>query len=78
MVVQEKGFLTIEKDERHNRALRIFSTKKIEEYVKIRQNKDHDFIESFFRVLKNSEIKQLDEILLRLMDNIQNVEKELS
>ena len=76
--LQEKGFLIIKKDERDNRALRIFSTKKIEEYVKMRQNKDHNFIEDFFRVLKNNEIQELDKILFRLMDNIHDIEKELS
>ena len=76
--LQEKGFLIIKKDERDNRALRIFSTKKIEEYVEMRQNKDHNFIEDFFRVLKNNEIQELDKILFRLMDNIHDIEKELS
>lgn len=76
--LQEKGFLTIEKDELDNRVLRIYSTKKIEEYMKVRQNKDHKFIEDFFSVLKNSEIGELDEALFRLMDNIQNIEEELS
>lgn len=76
--LQEKGFLTIEKDERDNRVLRILSTKKIDDYVKTRQNKDHNFIEDLFRVLKNSEIKELDKILFRLMDNIQNIEEKMS
>lgn len=76
--LQEKGFLTIEKDERDNRVLRILSTKKIDDYVKTRQIKDHNFIEDLFRVLKNSEIKELDKILFRLMDNIQNIEEKMS
>lgn len=76
--LQEKGFLTIEKDELDNRVLRIYSTKKIEEYMKVRQNKDHKFIEEFFSVLKSSEIQELDEVLFRLMDSIQDIEEELS
>jgi DNA-binding MarR family transcriptional regulator len=76
--LQEKGFLTIEKDQLDNRALRIFPTKKMEEYVRVRQDKDHKFIEDFFRVLKDREIKELDETLFRLMDSIQNIEEELS
>ncbi|MBU5426260.1 hypothetical protein KQI41_07505 [Tissierella pigra] len=76
--LQEKGFLTIEKDQLDNRAIRIFPTKKMEEYVRVRQDKDHKFIEDFFRVLKDREIKELDEILFRLMDSIQNIEEKLS
>lgn len=72
--LQEKGFLSIEKDEQDNRVLRIVSTWKIKKYVKIRQDKDHHFIEDFFGVLTKLEIKELDKILFKLMDNIQTIE----
>ncbi len=73
--LQEKKFLSIQKDEQDNRVLRIVPTKKIEEYVKTRQYKDYKFIEDFFKVLTKKEIEELDEILFKLIDNIRNMEE---
>lgn len=76
--LQEKGFLSIEKDDQDNRALRIVPTEKIEEYVKNRQEKDHKFIEDFFGVLTEAEIEDLDKILLKMLDNIECLEEKLA
>lgn len=76
--LQEKGFLSIEKDDQDNRALRIVPTEKIEEYVKNRQEKDHKFIEDFFGVLTEAEIEDLDKILLKMLDNIEYLEEKLA
>lgn len=76
--LQEKGFLIMEKDELDNRILRIFTTEKIKKYMELREDKDHKFIEELFKVLKDSEIQELDKILFSLIDNIVNIEKELS
>ncbi len=76
--LQEKGFLSIEKDDQDNRALRIVPTEKIEEYVKNREEKDHKFIEDFFGVLTEAEIEDLDKILLKMLDNIEYLEEKLA
>lgn len=75
--IQEKGFLSIEKDNVDNRVLRIIPTEKIQEYTKIREDMDHKFIDEFFKVLTNVEIKELDNILFRLIDNIQSIEDRI-
>lgn len=76
--LQEKGFLTMEKDELDNRILRIFTTEKIKRYMELREDKDNKFIAELFKVLKDSEIQELDKSLFNLIDNIVNIEKELS
>ena len=76
--LQEKGFLSIEKDDQDNRALRIVPTEKIEEYVKNRQEKDHKFIEDFFGGLTEAEVEDLDKILLKMLDNIEYLEEKLA
>lgn len=76
--LQEKGFLSIEKDDQDNRALRIVPTEKIEEYVKNREEKDHKFIEDFFGVLTEAEVEDLDKILLKMLDNIEYLEEKLA
>lgn len=76
--LQEKGFLSIEKDDQDNRALQIVPTEKIEEYVKNREEKDHKFIEDFFGVLTEAEIEDLDKILLKMLDNIEYLEEKLA
>src|SRR5699024_3051202 len=76
--LQEKGFLTMEKDELDNRILRIFTTEKIKRYMELREDKDNKFITELFKVLKDSEIQELDKSLFNLIDNIVNIEKELS
>ncbi|MBU5439435.1 hypothetical protein KQI42_15565 [Tissierella sp. MSJ-40] len=75
--LQDKGFLKIERDVQDNRILRLIVTKKIQEYVSMRQDRDHYFIEEFFKVLTKGEIKSLDESLLKLLDNIQDIHENL-
>jgi DNA-binding MarR family transcriptional regulator len=75
--LQDKGFLSIEKDVQDNRILRLVVTEKIQEYVSMRQDRDHYFIEEFFKVLTKNEIKSLDESLLKLLDNIQDMHENL-
>jgi len=75
--LQEKGFLSIDKDEKDNRILRIVLTEKLQDYVKLRQVKDHNFIKELFKVLTKSEVEKLDESLLKLFENIQVMQKKL-
>ena len=75
--LQEKGFLSIERDEKDNRVIRIVPTEKFEGYVKIRQNKDDSFIEDLFKVLTKLEIQGLDNTLIKLVDSIEDIEQKL-
>ena len=49
--LEKKGFLVVNKDIKDKRVLRLTPTNKIREYVKLREDKDHFFIEKFFNVL---------------------------
>ncbi len=49
--LEEKGFLVMEKDTKDKRILRLTPTNKIQKYIKLRENKDHFFIEKFFNIL---------------------------
>ncbi|MDU5117998.1 MAG: MarR family transcriptional regulator [Clostridium botulinum] len=45
--LEKKGFLVVNKDIKDKRVLRLTPTNKIREYVKLREDKDHFFIEKF-------------------------------
>ncbi|HDK7173807.1 TPA: MarR family transcriptional regulator [Clostridium botulinum] len=74
--LEEKGFLVVGKDTRDKRVLRLTPTDKIEKYVKLREDKDHFFIEKFFKVLTVEEVDNVYEAFTKLLDNIQVIENE--
>lgn len=74
--LEEKGFLVVRKDTRDKRVLRLTPTDKIEKYVKLREDKDHFFIEKFFKVLTVEEVRNVYEAFTKLLDNIQVIENE--
>ncbi|AVQ38573.1 MarR family transcriptional regulator [Clostridium botulinum] len=74
--LEKKGFLVVNKDIKDKRVLRLTPTNKIREYVKLREDKDHFFIEKFFNVLTKEEVKSIYESFTKLLDNIQVIENE--
>ncbi|MBD5639756.1 MarR family transcriptional regulator [Clostridium botulinum] len=74
--LEKKGFLIVNKDIKDKRVLRLTPTNKIKEYVKLREDKDHFFIEKFFNVLTKEEIKSIYESFTKLLDNIKVIENE--
>jgi len=74
--LEEKGFLVVRKDTKDKRVLRLTHTDKIEKYVKLREYKDHFFIEKFFNVLTKEEVKNIYENFTKLLDNIKVIENE--
>jgi len=74
--LEKKGFLVVNKDIKDKRVLRLTPTNKIREYVKLREDKDHFFIEKFFNVLTKEEVKRIYESFTKLLDNIQVIENE--
>ena len=74
--LEKKGFLVVNKDIKDKRVLRLTPTNKIREYVKLREDKHHFFIEKFFNVLTKEEVKSIYESFTKLLDNIQVIENE--
>ncbi|MDU6877348.1 MarR family winged helix-turn-helix transcriptional regulator [Clostridium tepidum] len=74
--LEEKGFLVMEKDTKDKRILRLTPTNKIQKYIKLRENKDHFFIEKFFNILTKEEIKNIYESFTKLLNNIKSIENE--
>ncbi|WP_434304705.1 MarR family transcriptional regulator [Clostridium botulinum] len=74
--LEKKGFLVVNKDIKDKRVLRLTPTNKIKEYVKLREDKDHFFIEKFFNVLTKEEVKNIYENFTKLLDNIKVIENE--
>ncbi|APH14975.1 marR family protein [Clostridium sporogenes] len=74
--LEEKGFLVVKKDTKDKRVLRLTPTNKIQEYAKLREDKDHFFIEKFFKVLTMEEIGNIYRAFTKLLDNIQVMENE--
>ncbi|WP_434303086.1 MarR family transcriptional regulator [Clostridium botulinum] len=74
--LEKKGFLVGNKDIKDKRVLRLTPTNKIKEYVKLREDKDHFFIEKFFNVLTKEEVKNIYENFTKLLDNIKVIENE--
>lgn len=74
--LEEKGFLVVKKDTKDKRVLRLTPTNKIQEYVKLREDKDHFFIEKFFKVLTVEEVGNIYEAFTKLLDNVQVIENE--
>ncbi len=74
--LEEKGFLTIEKDEQDSRALRLRLTEKSRAFWKNREEKDNEFIINLFNNLNQEEIDILFKSVNKLGENIDNIGKE--
>ena len=68
--LQEKGFISIEKDEKDRRVLRLRLTEKNRKYWESKSNEDVAFISSLFSALTDQEIQELYFLLNKLEENI--------
>jgi len=68
--LQEKGFISIEKDEKDRRVLRLRLTEKNRKYWESKSNEDIEFISSLFSALTDKEIQELYFLLNKLENNI--------
>jgi len=68
--LQEKGFISIEKDGKDRRVLRLRLTEKNRKYWESKSDEDVAFISSLFSVLTNQEIQELYFLLNKLEENI--------
>lgn len=68
--LQEKGFISIEKDEKDRRVLRLRLTEKNRKYWESKKTEDIEFINSLFSSLTEKEIQELYALLIKLEQNI--------
>lgn len=68
--LHEKGFISIEKDEKDRRVLRLRLTEKNREYWESKSDEDIEFINSLFSALTEKEIQELYILLNKLEENI--------
>ena len=69
--LQEKGFISIEKDEKDTRVLRLKLTEKNRSYWASKNAEDTKFISSLFEEMSDQEIKELHHLIKKLEDNIE-------
>ena len=70
--IQEKGFITIEKDEKDKRILRIKLTEKNRKYWESKSNEENAFISPLFAGMSDQEIKDLYYLLNKIQKNIES------
>ena len=68
--LQEKGLISIEKDEKDRRVLRLRLTEKNRKYCESKSNQDVAFINSLFSALTEKEIQELYALLNKLEKSI--------
>lgn len=73
--LQEKGFVSIKKDERDSRVLRLKLTEKSAVFWEERKEKDEQFIIDIFNGLSEEEIHIMCNGFNRLFHNIESIEK---
>lgn len=73
--LQEKGFVSIKKDERDSRVLRLKLTQKSTAFWEDRKEKDEQFIIDIFNGLSEEEIHIMCNGFNKLFGNIESIEK---
>lgn len=71
--LQEKGFVTIAKDGKDSRAMRIIATEKIARWDTENQGMANRFVDTMFAGLSGDQVAQLCGWLLKLFDNLGNI-----
>lgn len=76
LILEKKGFLNLEKDLNDARILRISLTMKCLDYFKQREQRELEFFEKLYVGFDANLIKGLDNGILKLEENIIEMEKE--
>ncbi|HYF84725.1 MAG TPA: MarR family transcriptional regulator [Clostridia bacterium] len=75
--LEEKGFLTIQKDEHDARALRLKLTDKSQVFWEKRKKQDDEFIEDLFKDLSQEEIDSMFKGVGKLFTKVEKIEKTI-
>jgi MarR family transcriptional regulator, transcriptional regulator for hemolysin len=76
--LEEKGFLSIEKDEQDARALRLKLTEKSKSFWERRSNQDDKFLKALFEDLSEEEIYVIFNSFNKLFEKIEKMESSLT
>ena len=75
--LQEKGFLTLVKDEKDKRTLRVVPDKaRIETYEAEMGDENNTFVEVFLGALSDEELLIFDRVLAQLMEKAETIREE--
>ena len=77
LVLEKKGYLLLEKDEKDGRALVVKLTDKSKNYFDTRENVQKEILDSMFEKLNDEEIKDLFNLLCKLYKGIEGIEKDI-
>ena len=73
MKLAEKGFVTVQNDEKDGRAMRIAASGQWEEWDKDNEPIATQFIESMFSGMSMEEVSNLSSSLMNIFDNLDNI-----
>lgn len=76
VILEKKGFLTLDKDTKDARILRLSATSKCKIYLKQRENKELEFFEKLYEGLDTNLITGLNNGVTKLAENIVEMEKQ--
>ena len=71
--LEKNGYLSIHKDEKDARMLRLLETEKCNTFWKSRNEEGERFLERMFLDMCDTEIKSLLQSLLKILDNIEKI-----
>ena len=75
-ILQQRGFIRMEKDKNDMRNILLYLTEQCDEYYKGREQMEHEYLESIFFGLNDDEFKNLKSGMAKLFNNIENLLEE--
>lgn len=76
IILEKKGFITLEKDMVDARILRVQATNKCKNYLKQRENRELEFFEKLYDGFDKNLIEGLNNGITKLLENIIEMEKQ--
>jgi len=78
-ILQQRGFIRMEKDKNDMRNILLCLTEKCGEYYKGREQMEREYLESIFSGLNDDELKNIKSGMTKLYNNIENMlEKDMT
>lgn len=74
VILENRGFIKLCKDERDARTIRVMRTEKCEKHFKVMEQKEFEFIEELFTGFSEKQIHELYTGVQRMSDNVTEME----
>jgi len=75
-ILQQRGFIRMEKDKNDMRNILLYLTEQCEAYYKGREQMEREYLESIFSGLDDDELKNIKSGMTKLLTNIENLLEE--